>query len=60
MTQIRRMPAGATVQYHLGDGFMREGIVLKTVPGIGFSILPDSGRRLLVPAINVKGVPARR
>lgn len=56
---IRKMNAGSTVHYHLGDGVMREGIVVKTVEGIGYSVVPPSGHRVLVPAINVRSVPVR-
>ncbi len=58
MTMNRRLPQGMRVKYHTGDGVMQEGTVLKA-DGLGYSILPLDGRRILVPAQNVRGSMAR-
>lgn len=51
----RRLPQGMRVKFHRGDGVMLEGTVLKA-DGLGYSILPIAGRRVLVPAQNVRGL----
>lgn len=53
----RRLPAGMRVKYQLGDGVVREGTVVKTVSGIGFSIIGLDGARKLVPASQVRAWP---
>lgn len=53
----RKLPAGMRVQYQLEDGVIREGTVVKTVAGIGFSIIKLDGTRVLVPAENVRAWP---
>lgn len=52
--------AGASVRYHLGDGVEREGMVLNPHKGLGYSILPLGGNRILVPTEYVRGVPPER
>lgn len=56
----RNLPAGMSVKYHLGDGQMRSGTLVKVVDGIGYSIVPITGQRILVPAENVRGSLARQ
>lgn len=46
--EVKRLPAGATVLFTDGNGLHREGMVIKTVPGIGYSVLPISGKRTIV------------
>ncbi|MCK9988288.1 MAG: hypothetical protein AzoDbin1_04760 [Azoarcus sp.] len=53
----KKLPAGMRVQYQLDDGIIREGTVVKTVTGIGFSVVGLDGTRRLIPAENVRAWP---
>lgn len=53
----KKLPAGMRVQYQLDDGIIREGTVVKSVTGIGFSVVGLDGTRRLIPAENVRAWP---
>ena len=50
VVEHRPILAGVTVHFRDADGFKREGTVIRSLLGIGYSIMPTMGRRTIVPA----------
>lgn len=46
--EVKRLPAGATIHFTDSDGYHRVGTVTKTMPGLGYSVLPSTGKRTIV------------